>query len=349
MTLPSVSVVIPTYDRAAWLPETVESVLQQTHPPAEVIIVDDGSQDDTEAVCESFPAPVRYIRQENAGVSAARNRGIREAKNEWVALVDSDDIWRPHKLEVQLTALVATPHARWCASGCEVIGTDGKSVAGRQGFERVFAAIGQAGEPAERFFGRWLQRSEVRLEEETHTTFTGDLFEMLFQGNAVLPSSVLIQRSLFEEVGLFDDDFQVAEETEFFHRVAAHADGSIVMSPLVGYRVAQSGSLTNPANTPRLIRNALTSLERAAALRPQLTPAEQAAYQRGRRRLLSTLAYAELSLLNGEAARQAQQAAWSTGAGRTPRSLVIYAATLLPVPLLRGLHGVKRGFSAVRG
>lgn len=76
----TVSVVIPTYNRARWLPETVASVLGQSVPPLEVLIVDDGSTDDTATVCAGMPPPVRYLRQANAGVGAARNRGIREAR-----------------------------------------------------------------------------------------------------------------------------------------------------------------------------------------------------------------------------------------------------------------------------
>jgi glycosyltransferase involved in cell wall biosynthesis len=150
--MPGVSVIIPTYNHAESLPQTVGSILQQTHPPLEVIIVDDGSKDHTESVCAAMPEPVRYIRQENAGVSAARNRGIAEARGEWVALADSDDLWDPGKLEVQLAALACAPGARWCATDCHVIGPDGAPVPGRQGFQRAFAIFAKGTETPESFF-----------------------------------------------------------------------------------------------------------------------------------------------------------------------------------------------------
>ena len=109
----TVSVIIPTYNRANWLPETVATILNQTQPPLEVLIVDDGSTDDTAAVCAAFPETVRHIRQQNAGVSAARNRGMREAKGEWIAFADSDDPWEPTKLEVQLNVLETLPETEW--------------------------------------------------------------------------------------------------------------------------------------------------------------------------------------------------------------------------------------------
>ena len=102
---PTVSVVIPCYNAAPFLRETLDSVLNQTRPPLEVIVVDDGSTDDSAAIAESYGPAVRVIQQENQGESVARNRGMDEARGEWVALLDADDRWLPHKLERQLAAL----------------------------------------------------------------------------------------------------------------------------------------------------------------------------------------------------------------------------------------------------
>jgi len=105
MSETTVSVVIPCYNAAPFLRETLESVLAQTHPPLEVVVVDDGSTDDSSRIAESFGPPVRVIRQQNQGESVARNRGIAAARGEWVALLDADDVWEPRKLEMQITAL----------------------------------------------------------------------------------------------------------------------------------------------------------------------------------------------------------------------------------------------------
>jgi glycosyltransferase involved in cell wall biosynthesis len=102
---PTISVVIPCYNAAPFLRETLDSVLNQTRPALEVIVVDDGSTDDSAAIAQSYGPPVRVIRQENQGESVARNRGMDEAQGDWIGLLDADDRWMPQKLERQLDAL----------------------------------------------------------------------------------------------------------------------------------------------------------------------------------------------------------------------------------------------------
>jgi glycosyltransferase involved in cell wall biosynthesis len=111
---PSVSAVIPCYNGAPYLRETLDSTLRQTCPPLEVIVVDDGSTDESAAIAASYGPPVHLIRQENQGESVARNRGMDEARGDWVALLDADDRWLPRKLERQLAALGAAPGDTVC-------------------------------------------------------------------------------------------------------------------------------------------------------------------------------------------------------------------------------------------
>ena len=97
----TISVIIPAYNAAKFVQDAIRSALAQTYAPLEVIVVDDGSADDTAAVAAQVPGPVRVIRQQNGGPAAARNHGIREAKGDWIALLDADDSWLPFKLEKQ--------------------------------------------------------------------------------------------------------------------------------------------------------------------------------------------------------------------------------------------------------
>ena len=107
---PSVSVVIPSHNKGGTIVQAIESVLHQTIPVLEILVVDDGSSDDTADRVKRFGAPVRYIRQEQSGVSTARNRGIAEARGDWVGFLDGDDLWLPRKLERQCQALEREPH-----------------------------------------------------------------------------------------------------------------------------------------------------------------------------------------------------------------------------------------------
>jgi glycosyltransferase involved in cell wall biosynthesis len=329
MTSRSISVVIPTYNRAGLLPRAVASALAQTMAPAEVLIVDDGSTDDTRAVCAQWSAPVRYIATANGGVARARNVGIAEARGDWVALLDSDDEWEPAKLEAQCAALDAAPAARWSITGCTLIDASGQPRGGRQGYEAAFPVFSEVKDTAAEYFGR-------ALKSIGPDTYAGDLYETLFRGNVVLPSSAMIHRSVFEKCGMFDPQFRYAEETQFFHRVAAEFPVVILLARLVRYRVAQSGSLTSSANTQTLIQNALVSLQQAATLRP-LTPSVRQALRTGERSLSSRLAYALLSNYDTRGARLAARSAGAWG---------ILAASYLPASVLRGLHQLKRRLRA---
>jgi glycosyltransferase involved in cell wall biosynthesis len=116
MKAPAVSVIIPTYNRAALLPRAVASVLANTLPEDEVIVVDDGSTDHTEETLSPFRNRLRYIRTPNQGAGAARNRGVREATRPLVAFMDSDDEWMPHKLHLQRTLMGQRPDVVFCFS-----------------------------------------------------------------------------------------------------------------------------------------------------------------------------------------------------------------------------------------
>lgn len=115
-----VSVVIPCYNGSEFIRETLDSVLAQSHPAAEVLVIDDGSTDDSAEIAAAYGSPVRVIRQENQGESTARNRGIEEARGAWVAFLDADDLWHPEKLARQLAVAdddVVAVHTNYCYFG----------------------------------------------------------------------------------------------------------------------------------------------------------------------------------------------------------------------------------------
>lgn len=121
--LANVSVVVPCYNAERFIAETIQSVLQQSVLPIEILIIDDGSTDDSRRIAETFGDPVRVIVQENQGESVARNRGIDEARGEWIAFLDADDLWESNKLQRQLKVMSADRGAKFCFTGYRLFGS----------------------------------------------------------------------------------------------------------------------------------------------------------------------------------------------------------------------------------
>ena len=182
----NVSVIIPTYNRKNLLKRALHSVSNQTFDPKEIIVVDDGSSDGTKDwVLERFPY-VRYIYQDNSGVSSARNRGIREAKGSWIAFLDSDDEWMPDKLEKQEIAINDSKEA-WLCHTNEI----------------------------------WI-RNGIRVNpHKKHGKNGGDLFEKCLKMCCISPSSALIHRSVFNDLGGFDESLKACEDYDFWLRYCA--------------------------------------------------------------------------------------------------------------------------------
>ena len=340
---PNVSVIIPTYNRAEDLPRAVASVLDQTRPVLEIIIVDDGSEDDTDAVVAELAGPIRYLRQENAGVYSARNVGMKVSSGSLIAFLDSDDRWHPRKLEIQIEAMARFPDAGWSATNLVVVDEDGTPVEGSPGLERAVPVFGDVGMSPGEWFGTRLDRSSVPSGNDNDApVYYGDAFGLLLNGNFVFPSTLMLRRTLMDEVGLFDPSFRRAGDNEYGLRLAAAREGILVDKPLTEYRQGASDQLTNPAHTHELTRSALRSLDRGRNLREPLSEYERSSYHAGRRRVLLRQAYEHLSNLDPAAARRTL----SELEGREERlglkGTGLLAASLLPPAALQLLGSVKR-------
>lgn len=187
-----VSAVIPAYNAERWISQTIESVLGQTYPNIEVLVVDDGSTDGTADIIDSYADQVRTFHKANGGTASARNMGIRESRGEYVAFLDSDDFWRPDKVAQQVQLLQESPSRKWSYTDTEIIDVDPDSVV-------------------------------YRLSERTSYP-EGKILRWLFQGNWVYftASSVMIHQSIFSDVGLFDEspDRRISEDWDFWLQVA---------------------------------------------------------------------------------------------------------------------------------
>ena len=334
-----ISVVIPAYNRADFIKATVETVLAQSLPPLEVIIVDDGSTDHTPDVCAQFGPPVRYIRRQNEGPSGARNHGIRAATGDWIAFCDSDDLWDRDKLALQM-AVIDSTEAAWCISDFRVIDPSNQPVRPQTpGFVQAFPVL-QDGVSPSTHLARWLAAKQVRWDGDPMTVYHGDMFGMLFLGNVVLPTTAIVSRQLIDRAGPFDVEFRRAEDTEFFHRISAFAPGAAIMKPLASYRVGHPSFMkSDPAP---FIEYTLRSLDGAASRRPSLSAAESAAYREGRSKLRQRLAYTRLSAYDGAGARRALLERLREDRSLSPRDAAIMLASVLPGGALRALHGAKR-------
>lgn len=338
---PRISVLIPTYNRAALIARTIDSVLAQSLTPHEVIVVDDGSTDDTAAVVARFAPLVRYVRQSNAGVSRARNHLASLATGEWLAFTDSDDLWHPQKLERQWAAIVATG-AGWSITDAERIDHDDAALSGFRGFARLFPVFRNTRQSAAEFFATALTSSTLQVSGTEMPVYAGDAFRLFLQGNFALPSTTLLERSLFSRLGGFDESLRVAEDNELFRRLAAIAPVAIVMQRLVGYRVGGVAGHSLSTDARPMIITALETAHRAVSLRAPLSTAEKRAYRRGLQFLHLDMAYNRLAHLDPAEARRHAWQAIRPLTSSSGRAAAIGIAGLLPAPALRALHLLKR-------
>jgi glycosyltransferase involved in cell wall biosynthesis len=226
MTSPAamdISVVIPTYNHARFLAQAIESALNQTYPVREVIVVDDGSTDNTPAVAAAFGDRIRYIRQENSGPSRARNRGIREARYPWIALLDSDDWWLPEKIRLEREALARDPDATLVYSSVYWVRQDGS----------------------------W----ELRRALPPHRLWPRLRYHQCVLGS---DSVVLVRRDALLEAGGFDETLIACEDWDLWVRLRVRHRFVCVHEPIAAIRI-EPDSLS--ADGPRMLLHAERIME----------------------------------------------------------------------------------------
>jgi len=216
----SVSVVIPTCNYGRFIVDAIDSVLDQTRLPSEIIVIDDGSTDETAALVGAFRDRVRYIRQDNAGVCAARNRGVNESTSELIAFLDADDTWEPTNLEKQLTRFETD----------EEIGLVHCAM-------REFAT--ETGET-------------IQLHMDGGEEGVADNL-LLWEGPMIVGpgGAVTVSRTAFDHVGGFDTRMKVGEDWDFCYRVARSFKIGFVAEPLVNYRNHSGAAHLNIENMER--------------------------------------------------------------------------------------------------
>jgi glycosyltransferase involved in cell wall biosynthesis len=226
----TISVIIPTYNYASYVREAIDSALEQSYPALEIIVVDDGSTDATAQVLSVYGDRIRVLRQKNQGVAAARNAGIAAARGDYLAFLDSDDIWKPRKLELQIARFDADPDLGLVRCGAETFGEAGHT-----------PEVWRKGKEG------WVAPDILRLDPEL-TVAAG--------------SGLMLPKRVAEEVGGFDHRLRVSEDWDLCYRIATRYRVGYVAEVLLRYRLHGTGIHTD---IPSLETSMLLALEKAFA------------------------------------------------------------------------------------
>jgi len=224
----TISVVIPTYNYGHFLRDAIDSALAQTHPAFEIIVVDDGSTDNTPEILAGYGDRIRVISQQNKGVGAARNAGIAASHGDYIAFLDSDDIMKPRKLECDIARFASDPELGLVHCGVEWFDNAGKTLSIR--------LTGLEG---------WVAPVLLGLDQEVISA---------------PGSGIAVPKRVAEEIGGFDPRLQPSEDWDFCYRVAVRYRFGFVPEVLVRYRLHGSGI---HLNIPKMENGMLQALEKA--------------------------------------------------------------------------------------
>ena len=237
-----ISVIIPAYNRASFLNEAIQSVLDQDYfrqyafSSFELLVVDDGSTDNTREIVESFGDKVKYHFQEHKGVSAARNLGLDLAQGDYFAFLDSDDLWKKEKMSIQMCFMKAFPKAKVCYT------------------EEI-----------------WIRRGIFVNPKKKHQKYSGWIFNKVLPLCIISLSSALFRREVFEEIGKFDEELLACEDYDFGIRLALKYPVYLLTKPLIIKRGGHSDQLSR--RYWGMDRFRIKALEKALGL--DLTPHQE--------------------------------------------------------------------------
>jgi glycosyltransferase involved in cell wall biosynthesis len=230
----NISVIIPTYNSAEFLTSSIESVLRQTFSPLEIIVVNDGSTDNTYNILEPYLTEIRYFSQTNAGPGAARNLGLRHAKGEYIAFLDADDIWLPQKLERQMDLFLKNSN------------------------------IGMVYSRYVEFFTNGCTNTTTLPKK----AYSGKIFERILVGNFICMSTVVVRSRTLNLIGMFDESLITAEDTNLYLRIAKTWQICAIEEVLVNRR-KHVDSLSSQTDIPI---GTLENLDRIVDLYPETAP-----------------------------------------------------------------------------
>ncbi len=232
---PFVSVIIPTFNRARYISKSIDSVLNQTYKNFEVIVVDDGSTDNTENVIKKYGNQVQYCYKKNGGVASARNLGIKSAKGTYIAFLDSDDFWEKDKLRLQMELAGSEPDVGLVYSDIYIFNEHGI----------------------------------IETKKERVKNFhRGYVFKELFVKPFIPTCSVIAKKECFEDVGLFDEKFNGGEDGDMWLRISQKYQIDYIDRSLANFREDTEGSLGK--NQIKMLKDAIEYRKKALREKPEL-------------------------------------------------------------------------------
>ena len=330
--MPRVSVVIPTYNCAHYLAQAIESVLNQTFRDLEIFVVDDGSKDNTADIAAAYGAHITYLRQENRGLPAARNRAIRASTSELIALLDADDWWEPTKLEKQIALLDQTRDQTRHQTRAQT-----RDQTRAQIDDQIDAQKNAQTDPSTPVA---LVYTDLRVLYDDGAVIPsflqsrplaadGHVFANLIQSGFILPSTVLLRRACLEQTGLFDETMRSHEDIDLWLRICHRYSVASVREPLVNRRQG-AGNMT--ANSSLRAEYGVKTYTNALTI-PNLTTAERLALDVRLRAAHFESAYHFFSVGDGPSCRR-HLALSRTGGRWSMPARRLYLLSLLPPGVL---------------
>lgn len=309
---PTVSVIITSYNYGRFLAEAIESVMRQTWRPDEVVVVDDGSTDDTAEVAARYAAEgVRYVYKENGGASSARNTGIRESSGELIAFLDADDVWLPQKIARQAEHLLRHPEVALVTGSEWEVDSAGRKV--------------------------WLLKRKGIA--------SGSIYPQILVENMVGTTSlVMVRRECLRQVGLFDEALEIAQDWDLWIRIArAHRVG-VLEEPLIDYR-RHGGSLSTASTGSiwrRYFSNRAFHRKHIRPLQPALLRLKLLAAAQSMNLFYTAAQLADSGTRRGTAAALALAAALLGPTYQTKLKVGLVARVLFGAEVLKRLRGEAR-------
>ena len=337
-----VTVVIPTFNRAGIVGRAIETALEQTYQRIQVLIADDGSSDNTRQIADAYGPRVTYTRQANSGVSAARNFGMRNARGEFIAFLDSDDRWLPWKIEAQIEALNRNPRAGLVWTDMEAVDENDRVLDSRY-LRQMYSAydwidltqtlprVGTLGEFS----------SSVPDQLSSAAVHAGDISAAIMLGNLIHTSTVLFRRSWCAQTGGFDESYERAgEDYEFYIRLSSVGPVVFIDAPSTLYRIGAADQLTAPSMILEIARNNLRAVETwlpGAVAKPGLSEPIV------RRRLSESLAWAgEAELDAGHRIQAVRRLSKSLAVmPALDKRALLLASCALPAKVRDGLYAIR--------